>query len=329
MNWTYFSVVIFYFGYSLTLTAQDWDIYYMDQLRVIATTGLSVRQHPRASAKRLGVVPFGKTVRALSSKGYGVDTVGYQTFTEMGEERPRDCQVPISGQWVRVRYGKLQGYVFGAYLVESLNWRERVQDLNQEVVLMVPGGDCSVEVRYAPNWYWYGLYQTPTGYAAQQVRPTFTNNWQTNTLTISTQNNKGLLYIIGSRRALALPSAIHNKAKAGEGEFWKASLQQNTIPVYAHQLSVKPCSTPCPQGPLLHVWDEETDQSLQVLNPPALRLQEPNQLHWCGDLDGDGKDDYIIEYASETGAEVLYLSSFAEKGQHLKAVAAFYWGFCC
>ena len=56
------------------------------------------------------MVPFGQTVDVLEAEGYGVDTVGYQASEDS------TYQMPIHGEWVKIRHGRLKGYAFGAYL---------------------------------------------------------------------------------------------------------------------------------------------------------------------------------------------------------------------
>jgi hypothetical protein len=46
-----------------------------------------------------------------------------------------------------------------------------------------------------------------------------------------------------------------------------------------------------------------------------------NTISWIGDLDGDGKLDYILNFNGIGGFQDLYLSSVAEKGNAVKLVA--------
>ena len=302
----------------------------LKQNLVVATTGLSIREAPRLSAKRLGVVPFGKTVDIRSTKVYGTDTLGQQSFTDWGniKETQTPYQVPLAGQWVKVRYGRLEGYVFNAYLIEGTSMANHPDVLNQTVALLMPGENCLVNLFYHHQWHWYGLYELETGYQMRPVQPTFTKSWAPHAeVTISTKDNIRLRYIIGSKTPLEIPKAPRNLVQPGEGEFWKAGPVQRPESVYAHGLSAEPCEAPCSHTPLYLLGEE--GQILQTLNPEALQLQAPSQLRWCGDLDGDGRLDYIILYEEEAGTLVLYLSRLAPKGQYLKAVAAYYWGLCC
>jgi hypothetical protein len=53
----------------------------------------------------------------------------------------------------------------------------------------------------------------------------------------------------------------------------------------------------------------------------------PYTLHWYGDLDGDGRADYIISGESGQAAEErLYLSSYAFRSELVREVAR--WNYC-
>jgi len=53
-------------------------------------------------------------------------------------------------------------------------------------------------------------------------------------------------------------------------------------------------------------------------------------LLWYGDLDGDGKTDYLLSDVTHYGGPIkLFLSSLAEKGKVLKEVAAWFPPACC
>ena len=50
---------------------------------------------------------------------------------------------------------------------------------------------------------------------------------------------------------------------------------------------------------------------------------------YSGDIDSDGLEDYIISYGEKPGFSILFLSSEANDGDALKAVASFYSTYCC
>jgi hypothetical protein len=54
------------------------------------------------------------------------------------------------------------------------------------------------------------------------------------------------------------------------------------------------------------------------------------RLIWCGDLDGDGRLDLLIDTTDNynVGAPALFLSSKAARGQLVKKVAEFYYVGC-
>ena len=66
----------------------------------------------------------------------------------------------------------------------------------------------------------------------------------------------------------------------------------------------------------------------QILNEGFGR-QHPSCLYFEGDLDGDGKNDYVISYGVKSSITILYLSSEANRNELIKAVSIFYSGYCC
>ena len=66
----------------------------------------------------------------------------------------------------------------------------------------------------------------------------------------------------------------------------------------------------------------------RMTNPtPDMIFTPPYTLHWCGDLDNDGRLDYIISGESGLAAEErLYLSSYAYRTELVREVAR--WNYC-
>lgn len=68
------------------------------QYSVLSSSGLNLRQEPSPKGKKIGLAPFGDQV-----------TVTETTATRFDSEK-------ISGFWVKVRAGSLEGYAFSGYL---------------------------------------------------------------------------------------------------------------------------------------------------------------------------------------------------------------------
>ena len=70
-------------------------------------------------------------------------------------------------------------------------------------------------------------------------------------------------------------------------------------------------------------------QKLTLHYPDTDYQQSPYELLWVGDLDGDGRYDYIFNVSGEIGAYMLYLTSHAKKGEVAGLVALLWHWYCC
>jgi hypothetical protein len=68
----------------------------------------------------------------------------------------------------------------------------------------------------------------------------------------------------------------------------------------------------------------------QVIGPVAGYSENlPVELIWRGDLDGDGRDDYLLRFGDKASQPILYLSTKARPGELVRPVAVFRSGYCC
>ena len=297
---------------------------------VIAPAGLHLRAKPDQRAKILATAAFGDTVKTIAARHFGRDTVGQiQAWNPL---KRQSYDVPIDGYWFRVLYRGKEGFMFSAYLGYGLG---RVEEsdvpLNRDYALLFPGENCFNNFFYRPGWHWYGLYQSESGVFTKPVQVAFYN--LPHELTgeyIAADDNRDLRAIIGSRTPLPAANAVDAfiaypyEARAGlmdqEGRLNDTLLREYHLKV------VRDGST--------RYWD--TQQLVlqeggvrQVLASPGLYSDGNWYLICCGDLDGDGKKDYIIWYGEKGSKTILYLSKPAAKGQHVKPVAVYYAGYCC
>ncbi|MBC6993674.1 SH3 domain-containing protein [Neolewinella lacunae] len=88
-----------------------------DTLMVWAEGGLSIRDTNSLSGQRMGVIPYGGKVIVKSTKLFRIHEEEIKlTSAFQGEDEPDYVEVSLSGKWVKVMYGDLEGYVFDGYL---------------------------------------------------------------------------------------------------------------------------------------------------------------------------------------------------------------------
>ncbi len=113
-------IVLFFFT-AIVLAANSYGITEYkpgDSLFVWAKSGLNMRNAPNVSGQILAKIPFGKEVSCKGRKSW-FDYVKYsKTITDIvqDEEHGGVCQIEMKGQWVKISYDGIEGYIFDAYL---------------------------------------------------------------------------------------------------------------------------------------------------------------------------------------------------------------------
>ena len=297
---------------------------------VISTDGLKLRTKPHRQSKVLQTVLFGEKVQVIAPQHFGRDTVGQLEYFNI-EEKP--FQVPIDGYWVKVRYKQTEGYMFSAYLGRAINEvQEADKSLNQEFVLLFPFIGCFSNIFYHPEWHWYGIYKQDGLTSIKKVKVSFYSlPMGLFGDAISANDNRNLQFIVGSRNPLS-EKTIQNKI-GYERSFYNLPLFTfEGTPIDSvlrrYNLAVSGDKT----VDRANYWDSQKlvfhkNGIHQGIKPPS--HDGHWYLVWCGDLDGDDSDDYIIHFGEKWAGTVLYLSKPAGKGQVVKPVAVFYSGYCC
>ncbi len=297
--------------------------------QVVSPDGLKLRAKPDRQSKTLQTVAFGEKVQVISPQHFGRDTVGHLEYFNF-EGKPH--QVPIDGYWVKVRCKKAEGYMFSAYLSWLNQERSEDKALNQDFVLLFPGIGCFNNVYYHPDWHWYGVYDQGASTFMKQVKVSF-YSLPMGLIgdAISTNDNRNLQFIIGSRTPLS-EKTIKNKIGYERSLYNLPLFTFEGIPkdsvLRRYNLAVSGGKTVDePNYWMSQKLVFQKNGIRQEVKPPA--HDGIWYLVWCGDLDGDGQDDYIIHYGEKSGSTILYLSKPAVKGQLAKPVAIFYSGYCC
>jgi len=326
---------------SAALSAQN---VYPGPYAVIATGGLNLREAANSNAPIVATIPFGGRVTVFDPCLYNRDTIGqlkdYYRLHDHLQDSVAFADHVITGNWCRVTYGQDTGFVFDAYLSDTFDptepafgYDQNGKRIPQDQVLIYPGGGCGGVV-YSPSVYqFYGVYSE--GANVNSLRAIDVSYLQVydglTYLLITTEENRNLRFIIASRQPLpphtfsgdyfdepaiahADPAAFHDHGPADHIDRpLPAAITFDTTHRYG--------------SPLIHQLKITQGGKSQVLaaNEYALGIQLEGQ----GDMDGDGKMDYLIGYEGGNESRVtLYLSSRAGVGE-MVGVAASAWFSCC
>ncbi|NJC27954.1 SH3 domain-containing protein [Neolewinella antarctica] len=316
--------------FTTTLSAQNIN---PDRNTVVATKGLLLRAQPSANGTIVTGIPFGETVDVFDPCDYGYLTAGnlrdYHRF-DHGNGRLEYHDQTISGQWLRVRYGRDTGYVFDAYLAERFTTPTLLDDDANEIepslVMLEPGQDISASVYRPGDYHFYGVYETSPGrMALREVEINYfvASDELRDALFVSAKPARDLSFVVGSKTPLKphtfsgrnfnayslIYTSYEGPERAKFGPSPGITVGEPGVDTFA-------------EGPEIFVATPGGPVALR----PDNSFAEEVFYAGAGDVDGDGVQDYRLIYSSERSwRPVLFLSSFGWKGVSFLTAS----GGCC
>jgi hypothetical protein len=268
---------------------------------VIAISGAPLQEEPDANAPVIKIIKFGETI---------------QIIEKLHSEILQDAisETNMSGTWVKVKHHNGEGYMFSAFLASG---RYPFTDAN-EFDIMLKGRNCVPNFKYSPAHHYYAIYDTDEGAFLKQVKLSFyviheipegADIWEW--YTIDTDFYGSPTFILGAPK------------KFQEKKINSVSVQ-TFEPGSTHQ-----------HGAYKIKVDSKYDGYWTVLNfvdsnGKIIQAIETGDLIWCGDVDQDGKMDFLyLEGEPKAGSVVLALSSHALPGQAFKIVGNYESSSCC
>lgn len=328
---------------------------------VVSTTGLKMRAAPDGNSKVLAIAPFGTQVTVLinlQDEGHRLpsppqarrDTIGIlRKAMRWNGHAMEAVQEPHVGYWWPVRYKGKTGYMFSGFLAskEELG-ADYYPHQNEQWRLQSPGGNAcnSSHVDLKKEWQWYGLFRQSNGkfalravqlrYAVADYRDEQGNYemLQRELIILVKDEPEEPLFLIGRREALPERADITgDEAYRVAGEmsgFLNPDGSPNTGILKNYGVMVKSTTDVYTPGYYMYMQDAAGKKQQPVLYFPGRDYTcTPSELLWVGDLDGDGKRDYLFDVAGKMGANMLYLSSQAKPGEIAGLVAVLWHWYCC
>jgi hypothetical protein len=330
---------------------------------VIATAGLKLRATPNQQGKTLAVAPFGAQVavyNVLSRENEENiykpvarrDTIGVlMQYTFWNGTAPETRTELHAGFWWSVRYHGKKGYMFSGFLAgkEELGENEGTfRNLNDQWRLQIPGGTACTAFRpdIKKQWTWYGLFRQQDGkFALRTVQLNYK---------IADYTDENGEFDLLQRELIVQAADVPEQPLFLVGKKGGLAEQKDISGVEAYpllgQVSVFMNSDTGLNINLLRSWGvlvdkapdeyggeyalsltnaQKAPQKLILHYPDSGYKQSPGELLWAGDLDGDGRRDYLFDAEGEIGANMLYLSTQAKPGEVAGLVALMWHWYCC
>jgi len=288
---------------------------------VIANGGLNLRSEPSINSRKITNIPFGATIKYISDKSFNIDSIFIPHIDNADKEL-------VKGNWVKVEYQKMKGYVFDVYLNYKPNYKDRFNEkYENDFILLYPGCGCDAENLHNPNdWKWFGYFKEGEGkYKVEEISMSYyRTRIYTCDLIISASKNDSLSFIIGSKNGrLSKKEVVRGKNTRLYSYNKESPVKKSDLDNASVELIEKKDAKTWKPSELYLI----NGKKRQLLNKPE--YFNPYEIIFKGDLDGDLKDDYIIHYGDNTGIVILYLTTKAKPGNLIERVAMFFRSYCC
>lgn len=314
----------------------------LNKWQVIAPNGLRLRKAPGLETPVLAGIPFGDTLVLLSAESFGFEVLslardyGYHEYSYKDSIIHGQGDMPISGNWRLVEWHGLKGYVLDAYLAaypcrnirNCTTLRRERHEMDRQVVLMHRGMEMQSLCFNPTCYHWYGVYAQEGQAEIKAISIEFiaaVSEYYGDLVQCLTKEHKDLLYIIGSLNEL---SPRRFRATQFEMRYWWT---EDSTPIVSWEEDTYSWTLAPPK-------DGKHPRSLTVRRkdmPAPKRLwfgkymDVPYRPEFVGDIDGDGKEDYVVYSNTEFDASVwvLYLSSLRNWKDGLRPAAYAYKGY--
>jgi hypothetical protein len=271
-------------------------------LYVVPTDGALLHREPNEASEVLRSLNFGDSI---------VVTEHPFSLQEIKSLRLN----PVDSFWVKVKSNEQEGYVLSSQVILS-----KIKNTDAPVHLFLASVGCLNYYAFSPHFNYYAVFKNDNGYVLRIIQPNFFGvheaweglAWDVYGIGIRGDKKAEPLFIFGFEKTLTEGEIKNIDVLPNEGEEIKETSIHNGMTLVAARHNEK-----------MH---------LTFKSAHGKEIQKLDILHllWCGDLDGDGKPDFVYAKGDgETGGIFIALSSFAGEHEVVKEVAFFGIGLCC
>lgn len=304
-------------------------------LRVLSENGLKLRAAPSKTAKVLDVAPFWAEVELLPmkpstpdryEKEFPMDTFGL--ISKSPKWAKNNWVNWLEGRWIPVKFNGKSGFMHSAFLGKGEMEGYDFIELNNEFRIRNSYGNWCFTNNIEPkkSWAWSGLFKTEKGFQIRPIELRYLNVGEGATTFYSTEINEQPLFFFGTKYRLP------DREVSG----FYAFDSKNPPFTELKKLGLSTDEASFNNGgnsPWYAILPNGAKQGLKLSAKTAKGENYDFKIRyvlWAGDLDGDGKNDYILNGGDPyPGCTGLFLSSKAKKGEAVHLVAALFNGSCC
>lgn len=302
---TFLSVIfIQHLGFTQELSCDYGEI----QMRIISKTGLELKSGAEEDSITLITVPYWAKVNVCLDIEKA-DTVN-STF----------------GNWRKVNYNGLNGYMFDGFLTETYTLYETPKDIR----IMVEGYLCAA-LNFDPTLFWYGIYRTKTADSLIKIDIEFNKlNIQRMeemeggiimTRTNLSDKMKSML-LIGSNKPLSEKIVSYNNNPIDPHTLYpgqrKTVYTWNSIQRYGNSLNLNAIGTfkDSQHGVVLENYQlrltniQDNHKTQDISDNFSFKGESGMvRLIWFGDIDDDNKVDLLFSASSTSENQITLLLS--------------------
>ena len=312
---------------------------------VIAVSGLKLRATPDREGRALAVAPFGAKVMVKNEyrttpdgKGQTYqpearrDTIGILREYDAFGKKIQELHI---GYWLSVVYEGESGYMFSGFLLPEPSREATPPYPNEDWRVQYAAGNAcsSASPDIEKRWNWYGLFRETDGtYALRSVRLQYALADYTDENGVAEIIDKEVItQIAGTSGTSLFLVGYSGKLKERSGITGADLFRSQDDPVLQKLAALQPYGIAVQRNSVEHEWDytvfaTTASGKRQKLGIPG--MEGAPEVYWAGDLDGDGRYDYLCREGDKAGGTTLYLSSLAKPGEIVGLATVLYQWNC-
>ena len=317
-----------------------------NQYVVIAMSGLKLREKPSFDAPSMITMPLGSKVKVIFGRLYeSMENETTERF--VSDEKAPDN---IGGYWVQVEFKSKKGWCFAPYLGKG------ILKMNKPLYFFMEGAGCAEMTYISSNYHYYGVFDNEF----KAIKPIFYSHEEGTEIRAS--GSRRPQYIIVSKEPMTegVIESVFNQQKKWLSNNPKDYDYVMSKPLRAFDTKKEP-NAYFPNTLVYNVklqfstdWWLKTSQkkgkmeegesearmeaTIKItdgkITQKLLTQKQPGTLalYWEGDIDRDGRPDFIIsEFAEGEGSNGyhLYLSRLAKPNELVGLAGVWDVSDCC